>query len=134
MPRTDLAYQELLTYAPAVEPPPDLEDFWRATLDELAGVPPEVKLNASGPSLRGVSCAAIAFRSFAGARVRGWYLRPRDGQVFPGVVVYHGYGGRGARPLELYPLAAQGVKFLDIGVNGASTTAERTVPRTTSLS
>jgi cephalosporin-C deacetylase len=118
MPRNDLAYDDLLGYAPAVAAPADLEQFWRATLAELAGVDAALELTASGPSLRGVSCYTAAFTSLGGGRVRGWYLRPETGENLPGAVVYHGYGGRGARPLELYALAAQGVAVLSIDVRG----------------
>lgn len=119
MPRTDLAHDELLAYAPEVRQPGDLRSFWDQTLAELAQVEPDVQLTASVPALRGVSCSAVAFTSLGGTRVRGWYLRP-EGEVsdLPGAVVYHGYGGRGARPLELYPLAAQGVAVLSVDCRG----------------
>jgi cephalosporin-C deacetylase len=116
--RSDLSYSELLTYSPTLEPPADLATFWRNTLDELAESAAEVQLAPSGPSLRGVSCSTISFTSLGGARMSGWYLRPHEGDRLPGAVVYHGYGGRGARPLELYSLAAQGVAVLSIDCRG----------------
>jgi cephalosporin-C deacetylase len=118
MPRTDLAHDELLAYSPAVAAPADLEQFWRTTLAELATVAPSLELRPSGPSLRGVSCATAQFTSLGGGTVRGWYLRPETGENLPGAVVYHGYGGRGARPLELYALAAQGFAVLSVDVRG----------------
>lgn len=118
MPRSDLAYDELLSYSPEVTAPTDLREFWDATIAELAAVPTEVEFAGSSLSLRGVTVSAIAFTSLGGTRVRGWYLRPDGGQDLPGAVVYHGYGGRGARPLELYPLAAQGVAVLSVDCRG----------------
>lgn len=119
MPRNDLSYDELLSYAPQVRAPDDLRVFWDATLAELAQVRPQVELADSALSLRGVRCSSVTFSSLGGTRVRGWYLRPEgaDGNL-PGTVVYHGYGGRGARPLELYPLAAQGVAVLSVDCRG----------------
>lgn len=118
MPRTDLPYDELAAYSPAVEIPEDLESFWEGTLAELAEVPYDVELLEAGPRLRGVSCSRVSFSSLGGARMRGWYLRPREGDSFPGTVAYHGYGGRGERPLELYTLAAQGVAVLSVDCRG----------------
>lgn len=118
MPRSDLAYDELLSYSPAVAQPADLREFWDATISELAEAAPDVELAGSSLALRGVTISAIAFTSLGGTRVRGWYLRPDGGHDLPGAVVYHGYGGRGARPLELYPLAAQGVAVLSVDCRG----------------
>ncbi len=118
MPRTDLSYDELQGYSPRVEVPGDLDVFWRTTLDELAEAPHELELAEAGPALQGVSCWRVSFTSLGGARIRGWYLHPRGGGSFPGAVVYHGYGGRGARPLELYPLAAQGIAVLSVDCRG----------------
>jgi cephalosporin-C deacetylase len=118
MPRTDLSYDDLLSYAPALQAPADLDAFWATTLAELAESPADVQLAPSGPALRGVSCSTISFTSLGGARMSGWYLRPHEGDRLPGAVVYHGYGGRGARPLELYALAAQGVALLSIDCRG----------------
>jgi cephalosporin-C deacetylase len=118
MPRSDLPRDELLQYAPHVEPPPDLDEFWRTTLDELSEVPSEIEVAQAGPELRGVRCAKLSFHGLGGARVEGWYVRPYGDGPFPGVVCYHGYGGRGARPLELYPLAAQGIAVLSMDCRG----------------
>jgi cephalosporin-C deacetylase len=118
LPRTDLPHDELLSYAPRVEPPADLEAFWHATLAELGRTPPELEIVESGPELRGVRCAEISFEGLGGGRVSGWYARPHGDGPFPGAVFYHGYGGRGCRPLELYPLAAQGVAVLSVDCRG----------------
>lgn len=119
MPRTDLRYDELLDYAPQVRAPSDLRPFWDEALEQLRQVELAVRLSPAAPALRGVSCSAVEFTSLGGTRVRGWYLRPEgDGGNLPGAVVYHGYGGRGARPLELYPLAAQGVAVLSVDCRG----------------
>jgi cephalosporin-C deacetylase len=118
MPRTDLAKDELRQYSPEVESPTDIDAFWGDTMAELAQTPPRTEITECGPALRGVRCAEVAFDGFRGTRVRGWYVRPTTNGPYPGVVCYHGYGGRGARPLELYALAAQGVAALSIDCRG----------------
>jgi cephalosporin-C deacetylase len=115
-----MALGELEAYSPRTEAPADLEAFWQQTLAEIADISPDPEFDECGPPLRGVQCARISFRGLGGVRVRGWYLRPRGGGPFPGAVCYHGYGGRGARPLELYPLAAQGISVLSIDSRGQS--------------
>ena len=60
---------------------------------------------------------------FRGGRLAGWYMRPQDSGTYPGVVVYHGYSGRGTRPLDLLHLAGQGMCVLSMdcrGQNGQS--------------
>jgi cephalosporin-C deacetylase len=52
------------------------------------------------------------------ARIAGWLLRPTARGRFPGIVHFHGYGGRAARPLELYALAAQGIVVLSMDCRG----------------
>ena len=39
MPQTDLALEDLHRYDPRLPAPDDLEDFWRATLDEAGERP-----------------------------------------------------------------------------------------------
>jgi cephalosporin-C deacetylase len=118
MPRTDMQRDELLAYSPRVEVPADLEAFWDETLAGAARLPLATEVIDSGPVLRGVRCARIAFDGSGGERIRGWYVRPGGGGPFPAAVCYHGYGGRGSRPLELYPLAAQGVAVVSIDCRG----------------
>ncbi len=118
MARTDMSREELLAYSPRIEPPDDLESFWRETLSALAATPPKIELVEDGPALAGVRCARIGFHGLGGAQLRGWYVRPLGRGPFPGAVYYHGYGGRGARPLELYPLAAQGFAVLSADCRG----------------
>jgi cephalosporin-C deacetylase len=116
--RTDLPLGELYEYSPDVTSPADIREFWRGTLADLAQTPSRAEIIESESALRGVHCAQIAFDGFGGTRVRGWYLRPHGDGPFPGTVCYHGYGGRGARPLELYALAAQGIAVLSIDCRG----------------
>ena len=68
--------------------------------------------------LAGVNARAVRFAGFDGAPVAGWLVKPSSGGPFPGLAHYHGYGGRGARPLELYTLAAQGIAVLSMDCRG----------------
>lgn len=118
VPSIDLSLAELRRYVPSTEPPADLDAFWMRVLDEALSTPLDVELRAGDPRLVGVSAFAVTFEGFGGGRVNGWYLRPTSEGPFPGVVSYHGYSGRGARPLELYTLAAQGVAVLSMDCRG----------------
>jgi cephalosporin-C deacetylase len=65
-----------------------------------------------------VEASRLWFTGLGGARISGWYVRPDRRGPFPGVVHYHGYTERGARPLEMYTLAAQGIAVLSMDCRG----------------
>lgn len=118
MPSIDLPLAQLWSYKPATTEQPDFDRFWQEALSEARSLPLDVDLQRTGPDLAGVSCYRALFTSLGGARVAGWYARPSGPGRYPGVAEYHGYSGRGARPLELYNLAAQGVAVLSMDCRG----------------
>ncbi len=123
MPSIDLPIEELRTYAPTPYSPPDLDSYWRQTLEAAVAQPLGVTLVPHDLVLRGVDIFEVGFDGFESGHLVGWYMRPRDGTKLPGIVAYHGYSARAPRPLELYTLAAQGVAVLSIdcrGQNGLS--------------
>lgn len=118
MPSIDLPLDQLRTYRPQTEPPADLDGFWDRVVAEALAAPLQVALEARPPRLAGVEVYALRFAGFGGGEVTGWYVRPQGDGPFPGVVCYHGYSGRGSRPLESYPLAAQGIAVLSMDCRG----------------
>ncbi len=114
----DMAIEELANYRPEPTAPADLGRFWEETLAESSANPVEVELAPSGIELRGVHCLRLAFSGFRGELISGWYVRPEGDGPFPGLVWYHGYSGRGARPLELYAAAAQGLAVVSMDCRG----------------
>ncbi len=124
VPGIDLSLDELNLYAARAEPPAGLAEFWRDAVAEARGVPAEPELTPDGPPLRGVRSRRLCFTGLGGARITGWYLRPEGTGPFPGVVRHHGYGGRAARPLEMYTLAAQGFAVLSMDCRGQAGDSE----------
>ncbi|MCU1490202.1 MAG: cah [Acidimicrobiaceae bacterium] len=120
MPSVDLALEELRDYRPRTAPPDGFDEFWDSTLIEATKAPLAIALEERGPRLKGVEVYALSFEGFGGGRVTGWYVRPSGDGPFPGVVSYHGYTGRGARALDSYPLAAQGVAVISMDCRGQS--------------
>ena len=123
MPSIDMPIEQLRQYKPSQYREADFEDFWDATAAEAKRQPLNGELIPYRLPARGVECYAVRYDGFGGGRLAGWYLRPAAGGRFPGVCVYHGYGGRAPRPLELLHLAAQGVCVLSTdcrGQNGQS--------------
>lgn len=107
-------------YAPDTYRQEDFEEYWARGLKELVSRPSEVRFERYGLPLRGVGVDRISFVSHDGSRVSGWYARPEGPGPYPGVAVYHGYGGRGERPLGLFGLAAQGLAVLSMDCRGQS--------------
>ena len=123
MPSIDMPIEQMRQYKPALYRQPDFEDFWDKTIAAATSQPVNAELIPYDLPAKGVECFAVRFDGFAGGRLAGWYLRPAGRGKFPGVVVYHGYSGRGTRPMDLLALASQGMCVLSMdcrGQNGQS--------------
>jgi cephalosporin-C deacetylase len=118
VPSIDLPLEELRSYLPQTTEPPDLEGFWERTLATARSKPAELELGPEQPKLAGVTAHQVRYRGLDDAPIAGWLVRPDGPGPFPAVAHYHGYGGRGARPIDLYTLAAQGIAVLSMDCRG----------------
>jgi len=135
MPRTDLPLDELRLYEPEATEPPDLDAFWAQTLAQARSTAPELELGAEQPKLAGVSTYQVRFRGLDDAPIAdGW--RDRMGPaLIPGSSTTTATAA-GGRPLELYPIAAQGMVVLSMdcrGQDGDSPTCPPWTAATTSV-
>lgn len=76
---------------PPGSPPPDLWAFWSATIDELAGIPADVRCVARpdpAPAVRGYD---MSFASWGNRRIRGYAALWDDPRPRPMIVHAHGY-------------------------------------------
>jgi len=80
-------------FRPTPTRPKDFFSFWQKTLDDLEGVPVDLRrepVEATGRS--DVVLESLSFSSLWGKRVHGYFLRPKHGRNGPLVVHAHGYG------------------------------------------
>jgi cephalosporin-C deacetylase len=123
MPSIDMPLEQLRQYKPTLYRQEDFQSFWETTLSASEKQPLNAELIPFDLPARGLECFAVRFDGFGGGRLAGWYVRPDARGPFPGVCVYHGYSGRGLRPLDLLSFAAQGMCVLSMdcrGQNGQS--------------
>ena len=115
--------EQLRQYKPALNREPDFEEFWNVTISEAINQPLNAELIPYALPLNGVDCYAVRFDGYKGGRIAGWFCRPSARGKVPGVVMYHGYSMRGARPLDMLPYVSQGMAVLSMdcrGQNGQS--------------
>jgi cephalosporin-C deacetylase len=123
MPSIDMPLEQMRQYKPTLYRDADFESFWKSTTVEAVDQPLNAELIPYELPLDGLQCYAVRFDGFKGGRLAGWYVRPTGRGRFPGVCLYHGYGGRGPRPLDMIHLAVQGLCVLSMdcrGQNGQS--------------
>jgi len=124
MPSIDWPLEKLREYQPPLYRENDFEDYWRQTVAAAIRQPLNAELIPFDLPTRSVQCYAVRFDGFEGGRIAGWFLRPdAPAGKFPGVCYYHGYSGRAPRPLDLLPVASQGICVLSMdcrGQNGQS--------------
>jgi cephalosporin-C deacetylase len=123
MPSIDMPLEQMRQYKPSLYREADFDSFWDATIAAAIRQPLNAELIPFDLPARGLQSYAVRFDGFEGGRLAGWYVRPEKRGKFPGVCVYHGYSGRGTRPLDLIQLASQGMCVLSMdcrGQNGQS--------------
>ena len=129
MPSIDMKLEQMRQYVPPLYRPGDFEGYWKETIAEALRQPINAELIPFQLPAAGVECYAVRFDGFGGGRLAGWYARPANppkGGKSPGVCLYHGYSGRGQRPMEFLHLVHQGFCVLSMdcrGQNGQSQNA-----------
>jgi cephalosporin-C deacetylase len=95
MPMFDLRDAELRGYRTAVQPPPDLTEFWTGTLDAARVHDRAPTLTPVRTPLRLVETFDVEFPGYGGDPIKAWLHRPAGGDAgqLPAVVEYRGYGG-----------------------------------------
>jgi cephalosporin-C deacetylase len=123
MPSIDMPLEQMRQYKPSLYREGDFDSFWDSTISAAMKQPLNAELIPYDLPARGLEVYAVRFDGFEGGRLAGWYVRPERGGRFPGLCVYHGYSGRGTRPLDLIQFASQGMCVLSMdcrGQNGQS--------------
>lgn len=99
MPLFDFPLDQLRRYTSDVTPPPDLSEFWDATLGEARAFPLDATFEPVENYLTLIDTFDVTFAGYGGAPVKGWLHLPatrEPGARLPVVVQYIGYsGGRG---------------------------------------
>lgn len=94
----------------AVEPPAEPADFaanWKMWRREALEISPLPELRDTGKDRAHWRVFEFQFHSTGDARIAGWLLLPKSGEIRRGFVVGHGYGGREAPDIHLpFPDAA----------------------------
>jgi len=123
VPSIDMPLEKMREYVPSLYREADFDEYWRSTQAEAVRQPLNAELIPYQLGARGIQCYAVRFDGFGGGRIAGWYLRADTAGKLPGICFYHGYSGRGHRPLDMLPYAQQGIACLSMdcrGQNGQS--------------
>ncbi len=90
----DLPLDQLQTYRPVRDEPPDFEAFWQETLQQAERFPLHARFLPVDSGLRLVETYDVTFNGFGGQPIKGWLILPRErSAALPCVVEYIGYGG-----------------------------------------
>lgn len=115
----DLPLEQLQTYLPPREEPPDFDAFWTGTLAEARQFPLEATFAPVDAGLRLMDAFDVNFNGYGGQPIKGWLLLPRDRTgPLPCVVEYIGYGGGRGRPIDWLLFSAAGYAHLVMDTRG----------------
>jgi cephalosporin-C deacetylase len=115
----DMPLEQLRTYLPPREEPPDFDAFWQQTLAEARGFPLDATFEPVDYGLRTVEACDITFNGYGGQPIKGWLLLPRQRQEpLPCVVEYIGYGGGRGFPFDWLVWSGVGYAHLVMDTRG----------------
>ncbi len=97
----DLPLEQLKTYLPTRQEPPDFDAFWQSTLAEARVYPLNATFEKVDYGLVAQETFDVTFNGFGGQSIKGWLILPkqRSGKL-PCVVEYIGYGGGRSFPID----------------------------------
>lgn len=119
MPLFDLPIEQLETYLPARDEPPDFDAFWHQTLAEARQTPLNATFAPADFGLRLVETLDVTFNGFGGQPIKAWLILPKGAtRPLPCVVEYVGYGGGRGFPTEWLPFANANFAHLVMDTRG----------------
>jgi cephalosporin-C deacetylase len=115
----DMPLEELETYLPPREEPPDFDAFWQETLAETRDLPLDAVFKAVDYGMRTVETFDVTFNGYNGQPIKGWLLLPRQRkEPLPCVVEYIGYGGGRGFPIDWLVFSSAGYAHLIMDTRG----------------
>jgi cephalosporin-C deacetylase len=115
----DLPLEQLKTYLPAREEPPDFDAFWQRTLAETRAQPLNARFALADFGLRTVETYDVTFNGYGGQPIKGWLILPRRRtSTLPCVVEFIGYGGGRSYPTSWLLWSAAGYAHLVMDTRG----------------
>jgi cephalosporin-C deacetylase len=134
MPIVDMPLEKLKTYQGRNPKPADFDEFWDASLAELATIEPEVKFTPYDLPSNVAEFYEMRFKSTKGAKLYAKFIKPKNliGKA-PAVLVFHGLSTASSPWLDFVKYAAQGyvVAALDSRGQGGFSEDVGGVPGTT---
>ena len=122
----DMSLEEMLTYAPPRQEPPDFDAFWQESIAQTRRHPLDARFEAVDYGLRAQECFDVTFAGYDGQPVKGWLLLPRQRPApVPCVVEYIGYGGGRGFPTDWLLWSSVGFAHLVMDTRGQGTTWRR---------
>ncbi len=119
MPFYDFPRDELETYLPSRDEPPDFDAFWRDTLAQVRQHPLAARFEPLEAGLRTVDVLDVTYNGYGGQPIKGWLMLPhqRSGPL-PCVVEYIGYGGGRGFPFDWLLYASAGYAHFVMDTRG----------------
>jgi cephalosporin-C deacetylase len=94
VPLFDLPLPELRAYTPDLAEPPDLDEFWAATLADARRHPLDARFEPAEGILAVIDTYDVTYAGYGGQPIRAWLHLPAGASgLLPAVVEYVGYGG-----------------------------------------
>lgn len=87
----DLPLEQLKSYKPELTKQPDFDEFWEASLKELAEIPLKYTLTPYEFPVKGVKVYSVDFVSYNNANIQGYLAIPDREGPHPGLMLFHGY-------------------------------------------
>lgn len=101
MPLIDMPLEELMTYEGRNPRPADFDQYWDESIAEMKAVDPQIELTEVDFPAPQAKCYDMYFTGVEGGRIHCMMAKPTaapaDGQKHKGMVLVHGYSGRGAQ-------------------------------------
>lgn len=119
----DMPLAELQKYTPDREEPSDFDRFWAETLEAARQFPINLELRPINQHLNMLETYDVTFSGYAGQRIKGWFLLPKERKgKLPCIVEYIGYGGGRGLPLDwtLLPSAGYAIFVMDTRGQGSA--------------
>jgi cephalosporin-C deacetylase len=113
MAQYDLPLDQLRSYSPPVDAPPDLDEFWARTLEASRSQGEPVRLVPVSSPYRAVTIFDVTFPGYGGDEIKAWLHIPSGATTpLPGVVEFIGYGGGRGLPHQALGFALAGYAHL----------------------